>query len=307
VRVLIFGSTGQVGRALAQAEWPKGSMLTSLDRRGADLSRPGELPAIVRQHDPDVVIIAAAYTNVDAAEREEDLATRVNAAGPEAIAREAAILSVPVVHLSTDHVFDGEKNRFYDEDDPTGPVNAYGRSKLKGEIAVRTANPKHLILRTSWVYSASGASFLQTMLRQAESRDEVRVVSDQYGCPTAADDLAQAIVDVVPRIVTANGPWGTYHLAGSSAATRHGFAEAIFERLAARGHRRPLNKPVASADYPSPARRPRSGRLSSDRFARQFGMRLPGYEASLPSVVDAALAGSIATARTASSVRSGLV
>jgi dTDP-4-dehydrorhamnose reductase len=301
MRVLIFGSTGQVGQALARAEWTKGTILTSLNRQAADFSRPEELGAIVRKYDPNIVIVAAAYTNVDAAERDEELATRVNAAAPEAITRAAAALSVPVVHLSTDYVFDGEKSEFYHEDDPSGPVNAYGRSKLKGEVAVRAANTRHLILRTSWIYSASGTGFLQTMLRQAETRDEVSVVADQRGCPTSAADLAQAIADVVPAVAKAAGPWGTYHLAGSMEATRHAFAEAIFNCLAARGHRRPLNKPVASAEYPSPARRPRNGRLSSDRFAKTFGVRLPGYTVSLPAIVDAALAGSpSATTRAAS-------
>jgi dTDP-4-dehydrorhamnose reductase len=290
VRVLIFGSTGQVARALARTEWPKGTVLTSLDRQTGDLSRPDELGAIVRRHIPNVVIIAAAYTNVDAAEREEELATRVNAAGPEAIARETAALSIPVVHLSTDYVFDGERSGYYDEEDPTGPLNAYGRSKLKGEVVVRVANPRHLILRTSWVYSASGTGFLQTMLRLAANGDEVRVVADQRGCPTSADDLAKAIAESVPAAAKADGRWGTYHVAGASGVSRHAFAEAIFARLEALGHRRPKNTPVASADYPSLARRPKNGRLSSERFADTFGIRLPGYEASLPRAVDAALA-----------------
>jgi dTDP-4-dehydrorhamnose reductase len=290
VRVLIFGSTGQVGRALASTLWPNGTVLTSLDRGAADLSRSAELRGIVRRHDPNVVIIAAAYTNVDAAEGDEDLATRVNAAGPEAIAGEAAALSVPVVHLSTDYVFDGEKGGYYVEDDATGPVNAYGRSKLAGEVAVRAANPKHLILRTSWVYGAFGAGFLQTMLRQAESRDTVRVVADQLGCPTSADDLAKAIAIAVPSAIRGDGPWGTYHTTGASGVTRHAFAEAIFASLEAHGYRRPRNTPVASTDFPSPARRPKNGRLSSERFARTFGITLPGYETSLPQIVNAALA-----------------
>lgn len=300
MQVLVFGSTGQVARALARTNWPEGTTLISLDRQMADLSRPDTLGAIVRSRDPDAVIIAAAYTNVDAAEREEELATRVNAGAPEAIAREAAALAIPVVHLSTDYVFDGEKSGYYNEDDPVAPLNAYGRSKLAGEIALRAANPRHLILRTSWVYGAAGASFLHTMLQQAESQDEVHVVADQRGCPTAADDLADAIAHVLPGLLSAGGPWGTYHLAGSSEATRHAFAEAIFERLKARGYRRPLNKPTASADYPSPARRPRNGRLSSERFSKDFGLKLPGYEASLPMVVDAALAARSAASRAAS-------
>ncbi len=298
MRVLVFGSTGQVARALARAPWPKDTTLTYLDRQSADLSRPQRLGPIVRDHAADAVIIAAAYTNVDAAESEEDLAMAVNAAAPAAIAREAATLSVPVVHFSTDYVFDGEKDEWYEETDPVGPLNAYGRSKLAGELAVRDANPRHLILRTSWVYSALGKSFLHSMLRQASSR-EVGIVVDQRGCPTAANDIAQAIAGTLPSLVNADGPWGTYHLAGGSETTWHGFAEAIFRGLAARGIPRPRNRPIATADYATPARRPKNSRLSSELFARTFGVRLPGYAASLPAILDEALGTAPSTDRVA--------
>lgn len=290
MRVLVFGKTGQVGRALAQTAWPEGIQLTSLDRQAADFSRPDALGAVVRKHRPNVVLIAAAYTNVDDAEENEALATAVNATAPGIIASEAAALSAPVVYFSTDYVFNGEKPEPYKETDPTAPVGAYGRSKLAGEIAVRAANPRHLILRTSWVYSATGTNFLHAMLRQALSRDEVRVVEDQVGCPTAAGDIAEAIAHTLPKTMAADGPWGTYHLAGGTEVTRHRFAEAIFDQLGARGLRRPRNRPVPSSDYPTPARRPRNGRLSSEKFARTFGLRLPGYQASLPKIIDEALA-----------------
>jgi dTDP-4-dehydrorhamnose reductase len=183
VRVLVFGSSGQVARELRRANFGQGIEIVALDRGAADLAKPDSLAAVVNDHDPDAVIIAAAYTAVDRAEGEEALAQLVNGAAPGAIAAAANDLGIPVVHFSTDYVFNGEKNGFYDEDDQTGPVNAYGRSKLAGEVNVRAANPRHLILRTSWVYSAHGANFLRTMLRLA-SREEVKVVSDQLGCPT---------------------------------------------------------------------------------------------------------------------------
>ncbi len=292
MRVLVFGSTGQVARALARAEWPDATELVALDRAAADLAEPERLGAIVRRHAPDAVIIAAAYTQVDRAENEEPLATIVNAIAPGAIAEAAAALSIPVVHLSTDYVFNGEKDGYYEEDDPVAPVNAYGRTKLAGEIAVREANPRHLILRTSWIYGAEGTNFLRTMLRLAESRDEVRIVADQKGCPTAASDIASAIARALPVLLEQGAKAGTYHSAGGSATTWHGFAEAIFSGLATRGLRRPRNIPITTAEFPTPAQRPLNSRLSSEAFGRTFGLRLRGFEEALPTVLDAAVGGS---------------
>jgi dTDP-4-dehydrorhamnose reductase len=289
MQVLVFGRTGQVARALARITWPQGVQLTFLDRQAADLSRPGELPAIVRQHRTNAVIIAAAYTAVDKAESEEALATIVNAEAPATIGRAAAALSIPVVHISTDYVFDGEKDGFYVEADPVGPIGAYGRSKLAGEVSVREANPRHLILRTSWVYDAAGSNFLRTMLRLAETGDEVRVVVDQQGCPTAAVDIAGAIAVALPAAMRESAKFGTYHIAGASSTSWHGFAEAIFDRLGARGLPRPRNLPIATVDYSTSARRPRNSRLSSEAFARSFGFRLRGFEAALPEILDEAL------------------
>jgi dTDP-4-dehydrorhamnose reductase len=289
MRVLVFGSTGQVARELSRAAWPKETVLTFLDRRAADLSQPQALGAIVRAHTPDAVVIAAGYTKVDAAENDEATAHAMNAESPAAIARATAELSVPVIYLSTDYVFDGAKDGFYDEDDPVRPLNAYGRSKAAGEKQVRAANPKHLILRTSWVYSAHGANFLLAMLKRAKEAGEVRIVADQRGCPTAASDLAAAIAQAVPMLVAGRGAFGTFHAAGSSDTTWHGFAEAIFSALAARGLPRPKNLPISTADYPTPAKRPQNSRLSSARFAEAFGITLRGYAEAMPSVLDEAL------------------
>jgi dTDP-4-dehydrorhamnose reductase len=288
--VLVFGSTGQVARELARARWPDGTELTSLDRKAADLSRPDGLAPIVKRHHPDLVVIAAAYTNVEGAEDDEALATTVNADAPGAIARAAAELSAAVVHFSTDYVFDGTKDAAYAEADAVNPINAYGRAKLAGERAVRAANPRHVILRTSWIYSAFGTNFLRTMLRLAATRDEVSIVSDQIGCPTAAPDLAGAVAAITPRLLGSDAKWGTYHLAGASETSWCGFAEAIFAALAARGHKRPRVRAVPTSAYPTRARRPANSRLSSAAFARAFGVRLPGFEEAMPGVLDEALA-----------------
>jgi dTDP-4-dehydrorhamnose reductase len=289
MHVLVFGSTGQVAVELARVEWKSDAALTFLDRSAADFSHPKTLGPLVEAHQPDIVIIAAAYTAVDRAQSDEASAMLVNANAPAAIAAAAAALSTPVIHLSTDYVFDGGKTGCYVETDAVGPINAYGRSKLAGEIAVRNANPKHLILRTSWIYSAHGRNFLRTMLRLASTREAVTIVADQHGCPTSARDLAQAIARASPRLLAVDAPWGTYHLAGATPTTWHGLAEAIFAELAARGLRRPRNNPVTTSAYPTPARRPLNSRLCSDGFAGVFGFRLPGFETAMPAVLSEAL------------------
>lgn len=288
--VLVFGATGQLARELARAEWPAGIVPVYLDRSAADFTRPDLLEAVVRRHAPDAVIIAAAYTRVDDAESDEATAMTVNAVAPGAIARAAGALSIPVVHISTDYVFDGTKDRPYAEDDPVNPVNAYGRTKLAGEIAVRAANPRHLILRTSWVYSTHGTNFLRSMLRLAAEKEEVAIVADQLGCPTAAQDLAAGIAWIAPRLFATDMPWGTYHLAGGLETNWHGFAEAIFVELEKRGLKRPVNKPITTAEFPRAARRAMNSCLSSAAFARTFGFRLPGYDTAIARVLDEALA-----------------
>ena len=289
-KVLVFGSTGQVARELARAEWPAGIAPTFLGRMEADFTKPVALSEAVRRHRPDAVIIAAAYTNVDAAESDEATAMHVNAVAPGTIARAAAALSIPVVHISTDYVFDGRKDGFYEEGDAVNPLNAYGRTKLAGEIEVCAGNPRHLILRTSWMYSAHGTNFLRSMLRLASENETVTVVADQRGCPTAAADLASAIAQIAPRLFDADTPWGTYHLAGGSETTWHGFAEAIFAEFAIRGLRRPINKAASTAELARPAPRPANSRLLSAAFLRAFGIRLPGSEVALPPVLEEALA-----------------
>ncbi len=291
-KVLVFGSTGQVGHALRHTEWPRGITPLFLGRDAADFARPDMAATRVKEHAPDAIIITAAYTDVDAAESDEATSMAVNAVAPGAIARAAAALSIPVIYISTDYVFDGRKPDRYVEDDAVGPINAYGRSKLAGEIEIRAGNPRHLILRTSWVYGAVGTNFLRSMLRLADERDEVEIVADQVGCPTAAEDFAAALARLAPRLFKADMRWGTYHLAGRSEISWHGFAELIFSELAKRGIKRPTNRAITTADFPRPASSPANSRLSSEAFRRTFGTTLPGYESTVPRVLDALLAGS---------------
>lgn len=288
-RVLVFGSTGQLAYELARTAWPEGLAPVFLDRQAADFIRPLALPEIVARIRPDAVIIAAAYTNVDAAEGDEDTAMTVNASAPGAIAQATAALSIPLVYISTDYVFDGKLDRPYVEDDAACPINAYGRTKHAGEIEVRSANPEHLILRTSWVFSAVGSNFLNSMLRLAESQGAVTIVADQLGCPTAAYDLAGAIAQTLPKLLDGGARWGTYHLAGQSETTWHGFAEAIFAELSYRGLPRPVNEAISSQDFVRPAKRPMNSRLSSASFMKQFGIGLSGFETTVPIVIDEAL------------------
>jgi dTDP-4-dehydrorhamnose reductase len=285
-RVLVFGSTGQLGRCLQNADWPADTAATFLGREAADFCRSHRPTEIVRREKPHLVIIAAAYADVDGAEGDEATAMLVNAYTPGVIAQAASELPAPIVYLSTDYVFDGTKDDAYQESDTTSPINAYGRSKLAGEVAIRAANPRHLILRTSWLYSAYRTNFLRTMLRLAKTKVAVQVVDDQHGCPTSAHDLADAIARIVPRLCVSEALWGTYHLAGASATNWHGFAEAIFRELAKRGERRPRVQPVSSAALGRLARRPANSRLSSALFENKFGFRLPGFEAAMPDVLD---------------------
>ena len=250
--VLVVGSTGQLAQHLR--ELLPGAMFWS--RSDADLARPESLAQKVIDFRPAFIVNAAAYTAVDRAESERDVAWRVNADAPAALARAAAALDVPLVQVSTDYVFNGSGNTPYTETDPVGPLGAYGNSKLGGELAVRTIHTKHWILRTSWVFSEFGANFVKTMLRLARERDELKVVSDQFGRPTYAGDLALAITQLLHQ--PGSVPYGIHHATGGSVVSWHEFATQII----ARGHhsgllaKMPTVHPIPTSAYPTPARRP---------------------------------------------------
>src|SRR5215475_12838061 len=288
MRLLVTGANGQIGWELDRSLAALGNVI-ALDRWQCDLSRPERLPKLIRSLKPDVIVNAAAYTAVDDAEREEQLATTVNATAVDVMAQEARTTGALLVHYSTDYVFDGLKDAPYEEADPPHPVNAYGRSKRAGEIAVQQAGGSYLILRTSWVYSARGRNFLRTILRLLREREELRIVADQTGAPTSAAHIAQATAAVIGTAVRerADGRFasGLFHLTASGATSWHGFAAAILVGATCHGLLAPARAcrlvPVASEEYPRPAARPKNSRLACDRLHQRFGIALPYWKEGL--------------------------
>ncbi len=283
MRALVFGATGQVARALARSAPARRIDARFLARADADLADPDACARAVQAADADVVLNAAAYTAVDRAEDEPDLAHTVNAAAPAAMATAAAARGLPFLHLSTDYVFDGAPGRPWREDDPTGPLGAYGASKLAGEQAIAAATPDHAILRTAWVFSADGTNFVKTMLRVGQSRPELRVVGDQTGGPTAAADIAAALWTVAESWTAGRGRPGIFHFAGAPATTWAGFAAEIFARSGRPD--RPRIVPIATADYPTKAVRPANSVLDCARIAAAYGIAQPDWRPALDAVL----------------------
>ena len=280
MKILLTGKNGQIGWELCRALAPLGE-IAAYDRAELDLAAPDRIVAAVRSTMPDVVVNAAAYTAVDQAEREPAAAHAINAAAVAVLADEARHTGALLVHFSTDYVFDGSKETPYVEEDVPNPLNEYGRSKLAGEQAIRETGGRHLILRTSWVYSARGRNFFLTMKRLLQEKQEVRVIVDQVGAPTCAAAIADATAAILGK--SDRRPNGVYHLTASGSTSWHGFATAIarLERSATRV------VPILSEAYPSPARRPRNSRLSNEKLLRQFGFALPSWEDGLKAVVEA--------------------
>ena len=284
--VLVIGRTGQLARELAAAPAPAGMALEFLGREALDLSRPEAAGDRVRARSPGLVLLAAAYTAVDRAEGDEETAMRVNAAAPGAIARACAEIGAPLVHVSTDYVFDGAKPEPYVETDPVRPASVYGRSKLAGERRIAESGARAAILRTSWVYSPFGSNFVKTMLRLSETRDEVSVVADQLGRPTAAADLAEAVLAMGGRLLQRDpAAEGVFHYAGRGDATWADFAEAVFAGAAARG-RRPVGvRRIDTADYPTPAPRPANSRLDTGKI-EAMGVPVRPWRDALETCLD---------------------
>jgi dTDP-4-dehydrorhamnose reductase len=287
MRIAVTGSKGQVATSLLERAGRKAEVV-ALGRPAFDLTDRAAVIAGLEAARPDVVVNAAAYTAVDKAEAEEAGALRVNRDGAGHVAEAAARLNVPILHLSTDYVFDGALDRPYREDDPTAPTGAYGRSKLAGEKAVAERCADSVILRTAWVYSPFGANFVRTMLRLNETRDEIGVVADQRGNPTYALDIADALIAIAARMKDDSAPAlrGIFHMTGSGEATWADFAQAIFQEAAARGRRQTQVKRIATSDYPTPARRPANSRLDNEKLARVYGLRLPEWRQSAASCCD---------------------
>ena len=288
--ILVTGGTGQLATALAAFG---GARIVRVGRPDFDFDRPETIAAVFADVSPGVVVNAAAYTAVDKAETDEAGAWRANRDGPAALAMLCAQAGIPLIHVSTDYVYDGAKPSAYVETDPVGPRSVYGASKLAGETAVLASGARAIILRTAWVYAATGRNFVRTMLTLAETRDTLSVVADQIGCPTSAGDLAAAIARIVERIETGwdDAYAGVFHAAGSGETSWHGLAEAVFAAAAARGAKVPATvTPITTAEYPTPARRPANSRLDCGRLAAVFGVRLPEWEASLTRTVHQILA-----------------
>lgn len=264
--ILVLGRSGQLATALAEIAPER---VECAGRETVDMANPSAVEAFVRQRAPACVINAAAYTAVDKAEAEPDLAMTINADSPGALARACAALKAPLVHISSDYVFAGDTSEPYTETDPPAPVGAYGRSKAAGEAAVLAAGGDVAIVRTSWVYGPSGANFVRTMLRLAESRDEVGVVADQFGAPTHVDDLAGACLLLADRLLDGGGPEarGVFHYANQGEATWADVAEAVFAAAAEEGLRSARVRRITTAEYPTAARRPANSRLRCDRIA----------------------------------------
>ncbi|MFZ9745574.1 MAG: dTDP-4-dehydrorhamnose reductase [Opitutaceae bacterium] len=286
-RLLLFGEQGQVAWELRRTLAPMAEV-TCVGRAGADLADPAAIRRVIADAAPDVIVNAAAYTAVDKAETETALATRINADAPGVMAAEAARRGALLVQYSTDYVFAGNQATPYTEEDPTGPLGAYGRTKLAGEEAIRAAGGSHLIFRLCWVYGNRGANFLLTMQRLAREREELRVVADQHGCPTWSRMIAEATAQALRCLHTpgdARAVTGTYHLCASGQTTWHAFARAIVEAQPADLRRCRDVRAITTAEYPTPARRPAYSVLDTTKLERVFGLRLPDWRESLGQVL----------------------
>lgn len=281
MKILVCGHNGQVAQALAVGLDDLGEVHV-LGRDRLDLAAPEALRAPLRRLAPDLIINAAAYTAVDQAESEPSLAHAINAQAPGVLAEEAARLRAPLIHYSTDYVFDGSKTSPYTEQDSTNPLGVYGHSKLAGEQAITAVGGQHLILRTSWVYSLYGRNFLLTMQRLLQERTQLKVVDDQIGAPTWAGTLAASTRVLIERWrADQAGAWGTYHLTAGGDTSWFGFAEAIAQRLRARGLPCAELLPIPTQDYPTPAQRPLNSRLDCSRLAQQWQVITPHWRQAL--------------------------
>lgn len=291
MRLLLTGKNGQLGFELQRSLAPLGR-ITAVDSADCDLSKPDDIRRLIRTASPDIIINPAAYTAVDQAESQPDIALAVNAQAPAVLGHEAAKLGIPVVHFSTDYVFDGTKTTPYREDDPTAPLGAYGRSKRDGETALQRATPRHLILRTSWVFGAHGQNFAKTMLRLAQERTELRVVADQIGAPTSAPLLADLTAHLVRQMQTKGTkdfPFGLYHVSATGATNWCEYARHVLNAAIIKGYRLNVGPgqviPIASEEYPTLARRPKNSQLDTSKFTSTFGLTLPEWQLGLNHIL----------------------
>jgi dTDP-4-dehydrorhamnose reductase len=294
--IIVFGAAGQVGRELMDGVFPRHLTLHGTDRDDCDITDLAAVEQLVGSERPSVIVNAAAYTAVDKAESEEAAAFAINRDGAANIARAAQRHGAALIHLSTDYVFDGSKQSAYVESDPVKPLGIYGRSKEAGEVMIRATLDRHVIVRTAWVFGRYGSNFVKTMLRLGAERSELRVVADQRGCPTPARAIAVSLAAISMRILgdPETASYGTFHYAGAPAISWHGFAEAIFAVAARHGRTPPVVHPIATSDYPTPARRPANSVLSTAAIEACYGIAAADWQGALEPVVGAVLGGLVA-------------
>ncbi|MCW5701074.1 MAG: dTDP-4-dehydrorhamnose reductase [Bradyrhizobium sp.] len=289
-RLLVTGAGGQVGTELAAEAAGAGFAVVAPPRAELDITDGGAVAAAIAAAKPDAVVNAAAYTAVDRAESEPEQARAVNARAPGILGKACDRAGIPLLHISTDYVFDGKSERPWREDDPVAPLGVYGASKAEGEAALRAAAPRHIILRTAWVFSPHGNNFVKTMLRLASTRDELAVVDDQRGSPTSATEIAQALLALAASAVEArpaDAPiWGTYHFCNAGVTSWCGFARAIMAGAAVRGGATARIRPIPAADYPTPARRPTFSALDCTKLKTVFGIEPRPWEEALDGTLD---------------------
>ena len=288
MKLIVTGKQGQLVTSLIERCAARGVALVTIGRPEVDMTYAATLAAAVESAHGDIVINAAAYTAVDKAESEPEVAMAVNCEGARAVALAAAKLGRPVIQMSTDYVFNGALDRPYREDDAVDPLGVYGRTKLAGEQAVAQANPRHAIVRTSWVYSPFGQNFVKTMLRLGQTRDQINVVADQWGAPSSALDLADALIGMSLQLAQSPNKAelsGVFHMTGSGSTNWAEFAQAIFSEASKRGRNAIKVAPITTAQYPTPATRPANSRLDGGKLARCYGLSLPEWRASVADCV----------------------
>jgi dTDP-4-dehydrorhamnose reductase len=292
--ILVFGARGQVGREIVSLAQARGLPVVGLSRLDADITNETTVRVMVEVHRPSVVVNGAAYTSIDRGEREADLATIANVTGPAVLATVCASTNVPLIHLSCDYVFNGAKKTAYVENDRVAPISVYGRTKAEGEAKVRELLPRHVIIRSSWIYGPHGQNFLRNVLKLASERDELRMVGDQFGCPTATIDIAEAVLAVARKLATESKVSGIFHFAGTGATSRFGFATEIVQRQAVFTGRTPKVTEIKMAEYPVAAKRPLNCELDSSRFRSAFGYSAAPWQHRVAEIVASLLAPALA-------------
>lgn len=285
-RILVTGGSGQLGQALVERKWADAELITP-DSTAFDLSKPDSLAAQLEKWAPDAIINAAAHTAVDKAESEADLAMVINGKSPAILAAYCASKTIPLIHISTDYVFPGDKQGRYDEADPTAPLSVYGDTKVAGERAITDSGARAIIIRTAWVVSPFAANFLKTMVRLGQEREALSVVDDQHGSPTSAQDLAQAVQTIALTMLhDPSRQGGIYHFSNSGATTWHGVAAHIFDWTARNGLKSPKLSAIASSEYPTAAKRPANSLLDTTKITSDFGIVPRRWQSAIDAILE---------------------